>query len=295
VDVQFFGVNSIERSDGQSAGLVTGVQHRAVVERCSARHAHSAFNPLSEWIWEKERVIMMKIRIAKLSAVAMVLVALVACNEKSTATAAGTPSGPANTVNVSGKYKILSASNPDGRGGYSGSVAITERGDMYAIDWTIANTAPYKGVGIVTGQVLGVGWGVGAEYGVAVYTVNGGTLDGKWATSSTRGHAGIEKLSGPAGLNGTYKITEAKDGDSGKTYTGTVTISPSGAVYNVTWTLPGQTYSGVGILQGSVLTVGWGTAGKGAGVVVYQVGDKLDGKWAQPRGTMLGAEVLGKT
>ncbi len=243
-------------------------------------------------------------RITQLSAVAMVFFALLACKKKSaststaattTAATAAAPSGPVNPADVSGQYKILSASNPGGGGGYSGSVAIAKHGDMYSLDWTIANTPPYKGVGIVNGQILGVGWGLGDEYGVAVYTVDGGTLDGKWATSSSQGRAGVEKLSGPAGLRGTYKITEAKDGDSGKAYTGSVTISPTGPVYNVTWNIPGHSYSGVGILQGSVLTVGWGTAGKGAGVVVYQVGDKLDGKWAQPHGSMLGTEVLGKS
>ncbi|MEO8877770.1 MAG: hypothetical protein ABI461_19405, partial [Polyangiaceae bacterium] len=77
-------------------------------------------------------------------------------------------------------------------------------------------------------------------------------------------------------------------------YAGSVTIKPSGSVYDVAWTTPGNNYSGVGILQGNIFSVGWGTAGKGAGAVVYTVGSKLDGKWAQPNGTSLGTEVLGK-
>ncbi len=247
-------------------------------------------------------------RMTRLGAVALVFAALLACKNKKTkpppvatatptaapASAASAASGPVNPADVSGNYRILSASNPGGKGGYSGTVAIAKHGDLYSVDWTILHTPPYKGVGIVEGQVFGVGWGLGKAYGVAVYKVNGGTLEGKWATSSSGGRAGIENLSGPAGLNGTYKITEGKDGDQGKPYTGTVSITPAGSVYNVTWHIPGNTFSGVGILKDNVFSVGWGTAGKGAGVVVYKVGSKLDGSWAQPHGTQLGTEVLGK-
>lgn len=248
----------------------------------------------------------MRGRSTRLAAIALVFAALVACKKKSSSSstspsatvapaASAGPSGPVNPADVSGKYKILSASNPGGGGGYAGTVDITKHGDLFSIDWSIANTPPYKGVGIVEGQVLGVGWGLGNAYGVAVYKVTGGKLDGKWATSTTQGRAGTETLSGPSGLRGTYTIVAGKDGDTGKAYTGTVVINPTGAVYNVTWNIPGNTFSGVGILQGDVFTVGWGTAGKGAGVVVYQVGNKLDGKWAQPHGSGLGTEVLGKT
>lgn len=188
----------------------------------------------------------------------------------------------------------MTASNPGGGGGYSGSVAIAKRGDMYSIDWTIAHTPPYHGIGIVEGNLFGVGWGMGSAYGVAVYKVKGGTLQGKWATSTTQKSAGVEDLSGPAGLNGTYNITKGIVGDGGKPYTGTVAIKPSGTVYSVEWKTPGSDYSGVGILQGDVFIVGWGTEGKGAGAVAYTVNDKLDGKWATPGGSALGTEVLGK-
>jgi hypothetical protein len=239
--------------------------------------------------------------------VALALGALVACKKnnssQSRATAqAKTPappsaraaSAPAHPADVSGHYTIASASNPGGRGGYSGSVTITKHGDLYSVDWTIAHTPPYTGVGIVEGEIFGVGWGLGKAYGVAVYRVAGGQLKGKWATSSSGGRAGVEDLSGPPGLNGIYKITLGKDGDLGKPYTGNVTIKPAGAVYDVTWHIPGNDYSGVGILDGKVFTVGWGSAGKGAGVVVYDVGSGLNGKWAQPHGTQLGTEVLKK-
>jgi hypothetical protein len=106
---------------------------------------------------------------------------------------------------------------------------------------------------------------MGSRYGVVVYQVSGGTLKGQWATAMSPA-LGSEDLEGPPGLNGTYQITKAA-GPDGKSYAGSVTIAPKGDAFAVTWTLPTESYSGVGIQQGDLLIVGRGEAGKGAGVV----------------------------
>lgn len=194
----------------------------------------------------------------------------------------------------SGSYAITSSTNPGGAAGYKGSTNITRTGDVYDVAWTIPGTPPYTGVAVLSGSILGVGWGMGTRYGVAVYKVSGGTLTGKWATKGSGGRAGTEVLEGPAGLSGAYKITTGTSPD-GKSYTGSVSIMPSGDTYAVKWTLPTESYGGVGIKEGDTLVVGWGEEGKGAGVVSYQVsGGTLNGKWATPGGTQLGTEVLGK-
>ncbi|MCA9639195.1 MAG: hypothetical protein H6718_22710 [Polyangiaceae bacterium] len=228
-----------------------------------------------------------------------ILLALLACKDKKEPPPATTPAaapvpGTTGAAAVRGTYTISSASNPGGEGGYEGSVAITQSGDVYKLTWSISDGSQYKGVGLMEGDVLGVGWGMAAEFGVAVYKVEGGKLTGRW-TSAVETGAGTETLEGPAGLNGSYKITAGTNASDGKPYTGEVTIKPSGAVYNVTWKHPDKTFSGVGMLQGSTFVVGWGEAGKGAGAVLYRVsGNTLDGKWAQPAGTALGTEVLAK-
>jgi hypothetical protein len=65
----------------------------------------------------------------------------------------------------------------------------------------------------------------------------------------------------------------------GKTYTGTVEITKVGDTYKVAWTLgSGESYEGVGILEGDVLGVSFG-----GGVVVYKVEKgKMSGKWTVP-------------
>ncbi|MCK6586119.1 MAG: hypothetical protein HUU21_26645 [Polyangiaceae bacterium] len=202
----------------------------------------------------------------------------------------GTATGAAG--NVAGSYTITSAANPGGGGGYQGSVSITPAGDIYKIAWTIPNSPPYSGVAILEGATLGVGWGMGAQYGVAVYTINGGKLTGRWATASSGTTAGTEVIEGPEGLSGTYKVVSAK-APAGGSYTGTVTITPTGATHSVQWNLSNGSFSGVGIRQGNLLIVGWGESGKGAGAVSYQVsGTSLTGVWATPGGTQLGSETI---
>lgn len=215
--------------------------------------------------------------------------------ESASSGAAGDSVEPASASaagdSLAGKYEITAAANPGGAGGYDGKVTLTRAGSAYKLAWAIPNSPPYSGVGIPVGDTLAVGWGMGSQYGVVVYQVNGGTLKGQWATA-TNPALGSEDLEGPAGLNGTYKITKAA-GPDGKSYEGAVTITPKGDAFEVTWTLPTESYSGVGIKEGDLLVVGWGEAGKGAGVVSYKVNkDTLVGRWGAPGSDKLGTETL---
>lgn len=193
---------------------------------------------------------------------------------------------------LSGNYNIASASDIQGRP-YRGAVKINRTGESYQISWSIPGNQSYTGFGIPVGDVLGVGWGVGGRFGVAVYEINGGVLRGKWTGSGLNGAVGIEVLQGPDGLNGTYKITESRSVPNGNPYTGSVIITPNGDTYTVMWNLANESYSGIGVRQGDVLVVGWGIGSRSVGVVGYTVvGNWLNGKWANPGGTKTGTEKL---
>ncbi len=203
--------------------------------------------------------------------------------------------GEAPAGAVAGSYSITAASNPGGAGSYKGTLAVTQHGPHYALDWTIPGSASYKGVAIQSGNWLGVGWGMGSNFGVVVYKVAGGTLTGTWTTAQTMGKIGTEVLEGPPGLNGTYKITAATNAGGPGTYTGTVNITPTGDTHKVTWNVKPAGYSGTGILKGDTFIVGWGVAGQSAGVVAYDTtGGGLNGTWAAANGSQLGTEVLAK-
>ncbi len=236
-------------------------------------------------------------RLTTTAAAATLFIALFACKKKSAPSPSTTSTTGTTTsagADLSGNYNITAASNPGGGGGYKGSVDIASAADAYTLKWNLSGQPGYTGVGIDQDGILGVGWGTGSKYGVVVYKVNGGTLNGRWALSNATAGVGTETAVGPEGLNGAYKV-EGKSPKTGSDYKGTLTITPAGSVHKVGWALTsGEKYSGVGILEGSTFVVGWGIGGS-AGVVVYtRAGTGLSGKWAMPTSNSLGSETLAR-
>jgi hypothetical protein len=69
---------------------------------------------------------------------------------------------------------------------------------------------------------------------------------------------------------------------NGGTYEATVEIKKNGDTYTIKWDITGanETYEGIGILEGDVLSVSY-KSGDATGVVAYKVSKgKLDGKWS---------------
>ncbi len=192
----------------------------------------------------------------------------------------------------SGQYRVAASSMPAQPGQYTGTVTVQNLAEHYAVTWQLPGQPHYSGVGIPMGDLLGVGYSVSTEFGVAMYRVQGGRLTGKWTSSATASQLGKEVLQGPAGLNGVYTIVEAAEPSTGGQYQGSVTIAPNGKNFQVLWNLAGRSRAGVGLRSGDVFVVGWGPQSV-SGVVVYQhKGKQLDGVWA-PFGTPAqGTEVL---
>lgn len=194
---------------------------------------------------------------------------------------------------LSGTYTITLGLNPS-KTTYKGTVDITDIAQTYKLIWKIPVSPVYGGIGIIIDNILCVGWSSGGDYGVVVYKVEGGNLKGKWAILGSDA-IGSEDLEGPAGLNGVYKIVNSFSPQKGQGYMGTVTINKNGEVYLVNWTLPSESYSGIGILEDNLLIVGWGV-GHYVGVVYYRIKDgTLLGRWAIPEETKIGIENLLKT
>jgi hypothetical protein len=86
----------------------------------------------------------------------------------------------------------------------------------------------------------------------------------------------------PPSIVGTYACVGENPG--GKEYKGKVEITKKDAVYVLAWTLDaGDTYEGVGTVNGNILSVAW-KSDNAAGLVVYKIekadkGSKLIGKW----------------
>lgn len=104
---------------------------------------------------------------------------LLSKKESSTATPSSSP--PSSSIKIEGLYAVQ-GTNPDG-GSYSGNVAITPKGNVYELQWSVGT--PYSGIGIRSQDVLSVSWGTpgGSGFGIVAYKIDpDGSLHGTWAT-----------------------------------------------------------------------------------------------------------------
>lgn len=95
---------------------------------------------------------------------------------------------------------------------------------------------------------------------------------------------------------GEWQIMEARN-TAGQSYFGTVNINPLGvSAYTLDWRTSAGTYSGLGLMQGKKLCVGWGTPQAAFGVVVYKIeSDKLIGAWtATGQDGKVGVEIASR-
>ncbi|HVJ42020.1 MAG TPA: hypothetical protein VM639_11000 [Dongiaceae bacterium] len=175
---------------------------------------------------------------------------------------------------------------------YDGDVAIEPLGHVKAVLWRLNTGDAYKGIGLEAGSVFGVAYGTSKPFGLVVYQVKGGQLDGRWSLAVENGKGvGREVLQGPAGLNGSYQISQGEN-PNGTAYTGRVEIKPTGKTYTLRWFTPQAAEIGTGVLVDGILVVAYGRD-PGFGVVAYQQqGDHLHGQWAGALGQELGSEDL---
>ena len=149
-------------------------------------------------------------------------------------------------------------------------------------------------------KCLFVAYGTPKTVGLCVYEINGGTLAGKWYpwfNDGTPKTVGTENLSGPALLDGTYKITAAAAPATGAAYTGSVTIKPASVVgandtakpYNITWSFGTTKIYGIGIRSGKYLFVASGT-GADACIAKYVIGNgTMNADWFKLGSTEMGS------
>jgi hypothetical protein len=175
---------------------------------------------------------------------------------------------------------------------YDGDVEIAPLGKVLAVLWRLGTGDAYKGIGLESGSVFGVAYSIDRPFGLVIYRIKGGELDGRWSLAAENGAAiGREILQGPVGLDGVYKIAQGEN-PNGTAYTGTVEIKPNGKTYTLRWFTPEPAEVGTGILMDRMLVVAYGRD-PGFGVVAYhRDGDLLRGLWAATLATDLGSEDL---
>ncbi len=176
---------------------------------------------------------------------------------------------------VAGKWMVLSGSGPVAKIGGGGMTIGPKKGDAYpvVIDHSKTGGPQWTGVGVykeMSGdKSMWVAYGTPKTIGLCVYEIKDGSLDGKWYPWYVDGDAknvGTETLTGPATLDGEYKIAAGKAPFTGAAYSGTVTIKPAKIVgaadtakpYLLSWTMGAVKVSGIGIRSGKYLFVAAG-------------------------------------
>ena len=204
------------------------------------------------------------------------------------------PTGAA-AADIAGDYTV-SGTNPGGASKYTGTLAITKRGEVYQFSWKSGGSS-YDGVGVVTDRSVGVAFANGpngAGCGVVHYKVGpGGALSGRWGAWG-QDHSGAETASpqgSVSGLVGKYDVSGTRL--DGKGYKGTLTVAAEGAGFLFDWAT-GDTSKGFGVKMGDFVSVGIG--GDQCGFVAYEIkpDGSLSGQWSSFKSKAIGTEVATK-
>jgi hypothetical protein len=210
----------------------------------------------------------------------------------------GAFAAPAPAQDIAGTYDAQ-GENPGGGAAYSGAVKIVPYGAAHAILWKLNGGQGNEGIALRSANVVGAAYRTSKiDFGLVVYRVAGGVLDGEWVTpGNQKAELGRETLEGPENLSGTYKITLGQNRDGTTNYTGEVIIKPEGDTYLFAWMVPKLAYIGRGVRIGDVLVVAYGRSQdpkKLPGVVAYKMDDanNMTGIWATAGSSKTGSETL---
>ncbi len=193
---------------------------------------------------------------------------------------------------------VVTGARPDGAQ-YSGNAVIVKgAAGTYKITWSIGS-ASYDGLAVRRGDVVSVGWAdaIAKDYGVVDFAAKGdGKLEGSWWDAGRPSGPGRELLSGGTpSLAGVYTIDQGV-GPDGTSYGGTLDLAVTGELHTLMWHVGKDTFRGLGIRTGELLSVGFATDPKANfGVVQYIAqGDTLEGRWAEwsQKTAALGTERL---
>jgi len=92
---------------------------------------------------------------------------------------------------IAGTYQVT-GTNPGKTQSYTGNLIIKQTGSVYQVDWKLTGQNA-KGIGIIVGDYLVVGWGMGSSFGVVNYAINGKRMLGRWSIGAAD-REGIENL-----------------------------------------------------------------------------------------------------
>lgn len=194
---------------------------------------------------------------------------------------------PADMDGIEGSYNLV-GTNPDGSE-YSGTLGVSASGEAFSWSW---NDGEYMGIGLQTEDVVSVAWGGDECYVVSYVVENDGILTGKWtdmAASGIGGDVATPTDNMGEGIEGLYNAIGTNT--DGSEYGCSLQVTKTADnVYEWYWFNCGE-YTGVGIQDGNVVSVAYGS--ESCSAISYHVEDDgtLNGIWAYVSTTDLGTDV----
>jgi len=184
-----------------------------------------------------------------------------------------------------GLFDITSAKDGSGKA-YDGTIKLERLGHVYSVLWQL-RVGAIGGLGLHTKDGMFVAaYGATASYGLGVYKIDGGSMDGLVTGNHAPGQFAHQHLEGPKGLSGSYAVTSRTSVASG-----TMRLKKVQQGWDVTFSLSTGTFQGAGIRVKDTFVVGWTLENHPVGVAAYEVhGKRLRGTWMTAGTEGLGVE-----
>lgn len=175
---------------------------------------------------------------------------------------------------------------------YEGTMTVTPNADQTTalVEQQIGDSS-YSGLGIVDGDVFSVVLGPDG-CGLGAYVIqDNGDLVGRW-TAVGQTALGTETAT-PINIAGSHNLSGTNPDDT--TYSGSLEVTANNQVHTFDYTIGDQTFPGVGILRGNVISVGFG--GDECSVASYFVypDGQLVGMWSVVGANTTGTENAVRT
>lgn len=185
-----------------------------------------------------------------------------------------------------GKWEVLEATLPNGKPGYTGTIAIRPRGSVLDLEWDISD-GTYVGIGLPLGERLVVSCGPQrAGLGLALFKIRDGSVTVEWTMPELLGAVGGGAWLSPwtGDFEGSHQLFQRlPDGTSHGEWT--LDVRRSNEVFEVDWRQGDVVhFRGIGFEAEGSLVVGLFPDLGQLAVLDYELAggdpDRIAGRWA---------------
>ena len=194
-------------------------------------------------------------------------------------------------VEFVGDWWIKEGKTSDGKD-YEGNAKIIQLDSTFMLR-RATMSGSHAGVGLRDGENLFFSWGAKGSHGIILYKIGEEKLDGRWTDARSGGMTGTESivLQTKGELVGKHKLT-GTNSTGGGAYKMDLEITRENEVYTLVWSSGGNSYKGVGVVEGDNLAVAFSMDGSHVFGHYRLSGKELDGRWLAQGATSFASEKM---